>query len=233
MSKAEAIDALLESATFCFARRGFDGASLREIASQAGAPLSTIHMYFGSKAELFVAATRRVWQEIDQERSQLFRDARARSGEQLSLADLIYALALPIVQRAMRRSRGDIARISVLRVNVSDRLKDDVRPLSLSARKTIAGWIDEMTRMCPDLDRDEVVWVYSLVISTIYSWQLIDHKYDHLLSGPDERSPEEVVADLVAFGCAGVQAIVKRRGKRSGLAREVDGQSSRSVQPYL
>ena len=47
MSKAQTIAALIESAIDAFSRYGFEGASLRDIAANAGVPLGTIHMYFG------------------------------------------------------------------------------------------------------------------------------------------------------------------------------------------
>ena len=52
-------DLLLEAAEEVFARRGFEGASLEEIAEAAGYTRGAIYKHFGSKAELFLAANRR------------------------------------------------------------------------------------------------------------------------------------------------------------------------------
>ncbi|ATQ44162.1 TetR/AcrR family transcriptional regulator [Caulobacter mirabilis] len=46
--------AILEAARKRFAREGYDGASLREIASDAGVDAALISRYFGSKDELFM-----------------------------------------------------------------------------------------------------------------------------------------------------------------------------------
>lgn len=48
---------ILEAARRAFAERGFDGTSLRTIASAAGVDPALCLHYFGSKAELFAAAT--------------------------------------------------------------------------------------------------------------------------------------------------------------------------------
>lgn len=48
---------ILDAARRAFAERGFDGTSLRTIASAAGVDPALCLHYFGSKAELFVAAT--------------------------------------------------------------------------------------------------------------------------------------------------------------------------------
>jgi AcrR family transcriptional regulator len=46
---------LLEAAAKVFARRGYDGASIAEITSEAGLTSGAIYAHYGSKAELFVA----------------------------------------------------------------------------------------------------------------------------------------------------------------------------------
>ncbi|HLO68830.1 MAG TPA: TetR/AcrR family transcriptional regulator [Holophaga sp.] len=46
--------ALLEAAVFCFAERGFDGASIRMIADRAGRPISLISHHFGGKEGLYL-----------------------------------------------------------------------------------------------------------------------------------------------------------------------------------
>lgn len=47
---------ILAAAIRCFAARGFDGTSTREIAREAGAKHSLLFYHFGSKAELYLAA---------------------------------------------------------------------------------------------------------------------------------------------------------------------------------
>ena len=69
MSKTETITALIDSATTVFAETGYEGASLRDIAAGARAPLSTINMYFGTKGDLFIAVMGELWREIEEERA--------------------------------------------------------------------------------------------------------------------------------------------------------------------
>jgi AcrR family transcriptional regulator len=47
---------ILEAARAAFAERGFDGATMREIATRAGVDAALVHHYFGTKQRLFVAA---------------------------------------------------------------------------------------------------------------------------------------------------------------------------------
>src|SRR5258706_15310717 len=48
-------EAILAAARRAFSERGFDGASIRAIATSAGVDPALVHHYFGSKDQLFVA----------------------------------------------------------------------------------------------------------------------------------------------------------------------------------
>jgi AcrR family transcriptional regulator len=214
MSKAETIDALLESAIHCFAKYEYEGASLRDIANGAHVPLSTIHVYYGSKAELYIAAKRRAWSEIDHERGELLQTVLTRPpGQVPRLDEFIRALALPVVRRALSKSERDMACIHLIRTRVSEQWRFEVEE---KADRTMAAWIDSLALTCPTLSRQDLVWAYSFVIGAIYSFQLVDHRYDHLIGQDVERTVEGVTGDIVAFCCAGVQAIIDRRARGAG-----------------
>lgn len=212
MSKADTIDALMESAIHCFSRYGYEGASLRDIAANAGVPLSTIHMYFGSKAELYSAIERKSWNEIDDERSALLTLALRNAGDRPpELADLFHALAFPVVRRALGDSENDRERVFIVRSRVAGQSLLKPADFLETADRSVVRWIDAMGQACPTLTRQDIVWAFSFVVGAIYSWQLIDHRYDRLLGEDVERTVEGITSDIVAFGCAGVQALIDRR----------------------
>ncbi len=47
---------ILDAARAAFGERGFDGATIRDIAARAGVDAALVHHYFGTKQQLFVAA---------------------------------------------------------------------------------------------------------------------------------------------------------------------------------
>lgn len=219
MSKADTIDALMESAIHCFSRYGYEGASLRDIAANAGVPLSTIHMYFGSKAELYTAIERKAWLEIDEERSALLAAALQTTGDRPpDLAQLIHALARPVVRRALAGADSERERIFIVRGGVSDRIVANRNQLLELADRSMIRWIDAMAQACPTLLRQDVIWAFSFVVGAIYSWQLVDHRYDRMLGQDLERTVDGVTGDIVAFGCAGVQALIDRRADEAAHA---------------
>lgn len=52
----KAREAILDAARWEFGKRGFEGATLRSIAREAGVDVALVSYYFGSKSELFVAS---------------------------------------------------------------------------------------------------------------------------------------------------------------------------------
>lgn len=209
MSKIETIDALMESAIHIFSRDGYEGASLRDIARNADVPLSTIHLYFGSKAELFGAVARKAWEEIDNDRSALLEQALAKNPSQPALADLIVAIAYPVVRRALSPHPRDMAQIYVLRGQLHH--SPYIDGMLELADRSMVRWIDAIMLSCPTLSRSDTIWAFSFAVGVVYSWQVIDHRYDSMLGKDDERTPESVTSDIVAFCCSGIEAIVARR----------------------
>lgn len=60
----ESIDRILEATIACFGRYGYDRASIKIIAEEAGVSRGLLHYHFASKEELFVAAVARMAERI-------------------------------------------------------------------------------------------------------------------------------------------------------------------------
>lgn len=54
---ADTRQAVLDAARDCFAAFGYDGATIRAIAAEAGVDPALVHHFFGAKSDLFAAAT--------------------------------------------------------------------------------------------------------------------------------------------------------------------------------
>jgi AcrR family transcriptional regulator len=54
--KTDTRRAVLDAARECFAENGYDGTTIRAIATKAGVDPALVHHFFGAKAELFLAA---------------------------------------------------------------------------------------------------------------------------------------------------------------------------------
>jgi AcrR family transcriptional regulator len=75
-------EAILAAARRCFADRGFGGATIRLVASEAGVDPALVHHYFGTKGDLFAAAVALPVQPSDRVAALMASD-RAHLGEAL------------------------------------------------------------------------------------------------------------------------------------------------------
>ncbi|MET0310183.1 MAG: TetR family transcriptional regulator [Sphingomonas sp.] len=208
MAKSDAIAALMDSATTVFSRSGYEGASLRDIAADAGLPLSTINAYFGTKADLFVAVMQGIWREIEAERRALLAErVAAKGGGPADLRDIVTALTKPLVNRA--RSTDPLVRRAprLLRqwMNVPAEVREAMRRRSFS-NPSLRIWIASVMDASPGLSNAQAVWGFSFIVGALYSYEMMDNRYDDIVDlGRDD--PDTVAEYLVNFAVAGMQGI--------------------------
>ena len=58
-------EAILTAAQDVFARKGFDGATIADIANAAGVASGTVYLYYDSKIDLFAALNERLWAVVN------------------------------------------------------------------------------------------------------------------------------------------------------------------------
>ena len=87
---------ILDTAEICFAQRGFDGSSLREITRLAGVNLGAVNYHFGSKSALFDEVLRRRFEPMNQRRMELLDQLIAREAPSAPpLEDMLEAYLRP------------------------------------------------------------------------------------------------------------------------------------------
>jgi TetR/AcrR family transcriptional regulator len=128
--------AILKAAERVFARAGFQGATMAEIALQAGLPKSNLHYYFGTKAEVYRAVL-----------ANILRLWLAETDRLTAAADPREALA-HYVEAKMRLSaeRPDASRVFANEVlhgapQIGGFLKSELRTLVTDKAEVIEGWI--------------------------------------------------------------------------------------------
>ena len=79
-SKTDTLAAPIDSTTTAFFEAGYEGASLRDIAEGAGAPLGSINRYFGTKADLFIAVMAQLWRLAEADRARILAERLVANG---------------------------------------------------------------------------------------------------------------------------------------------------------
>jgi AcrR family transcriptional regulator len=209
MSKIETIDALMRSALALFAASGFEGTSLRDVATKAKVPLSTIHIYFGTKADLYAAVYAHALHDVNEERHAGLHRALEAAGEgKVELRDVIRALVAPVVRRA--RSNDEIARCTARMLGtlstVPTEVESDVQR-AVHWGEWLPQWIDALRAACPSLTRLQAVWGFSFVVGAMYSWHLLDNRYDPLLDHGDLLDADQIIESLIDFSVGGLERL--------------------------
>ncbi|MEU8245871.1 helix-turn-helix domain-containing protein [Nonomuraea sp. NPDC048916] len=132
VTAAETRERLLRAAAEVFARRGYDGTRVADIAAAAGVSNGALYAHFGSKAELLVAA-------LDAHGPLLLAKLFAADPDQ-SIADLLVVVGSGLSRR--RDARGYL----VVEALVAARRDEDVaRPMRDYVGER-AGWLAGLVR---------------------------------------------------------------------------------------
>ena len=89
--RGESQEKILDAAQSLFARRGFNGVSLKEIADRAGVDASLLHYYFTSKDRLFGAVIARHADEVNKARLQALRRYEEEAKGRLTVEGVVRA----------------------------------------------------------------------------------------------------------------------------------------------
>ncbi len=205
---------LLDTAERLFAERGFDATSIRDIAAASGDTLGTLSYHFRSKDLLLTDVVRRRFHALGEMRREKYRELVAARGGKAQLEDVVAAVVVPFVERALSGGQEWASYIELLGrmmyvghgVHVAA-IADLTDPLSTE----LLGWLHAVA---PEASNADLAHAYRLMIGT-----MIDACSDSSarrvgrVSGETESLMDAVaVRDyLLAFTVAGVGAILKVR----------------------
>ena len=135
--------AILQAAEQVFARAGFQGATMAEIALRAGLPKSNLHYYFGTKAEVYRAVLGHILRLWLAETDCITPDADPRE----ALGRYIAA------KMRLTAERPDASRVFANELlhgapEIGDYLRGELRTLVADKAQVIEGWI-AAGRMAP------------------------------------------------------------------------------------
>ncbi|KUJ76245.1 TetR family transcriptional regulator [Ruegeria marisrubri] len=196
---------ILDAAEQVFAARGFEGASIRDIAALAEVPLGLVSHHGGSKEELFHQAVARRAKELSRLRIEKL-EARKALGP-VSMRDVLDCFVRPYVSLAQTPGTGWMAygRL-VAHVSADPRW----RTITAECFDPIAQrFIDEVAALFPGVDKALVAagHVYTVAATLAYLnsvWRIED-----LAAGAPEANAAGIDR-LVDFCVAGTEAMIAR-----------------------
>ena len=217
MTEPNASTAILDAAESVFALHGFDGASMRQIAAEAGVAQALLHYHFGTKEKLYEAMFARRSDAINALRAaeldRLFGpDGKGRP----TLGQLLEALFRPTVEFGHEGPAGNLfSRVLAATANA-----DDERSRSLIAAHYDAialRFIEAFRRVLPPLSQADAVWSYMFAIGVGMTMMAATGRAGRLSGGVcDDGNVDAVMARLVPFISAGIEALAAGRAAGPG-----------------
>ncbi|NOD35345.1 MULTISPECIES: TetR/AcrR family transcriptional regulator [unclassified Ruegeria] len=192
---------IMDAAELVFAERGFEGASIRDIAALAGVQIGLVHHHGGGKEELFYRTVARRADELAQLRVETLNKARAEGS--LTLHSILDSFIRPYVELAETGGPGWMAygRL-VAHVSVDPRWSD------IAAEcfdPTAQHFIAEIATLYPDVDPAVLASGQVYSVSAMLAHLNSGWRVRALSQGGDQPDIEP----LVEFCAAGIAAIVK------------------------
>ena len=199
-SSSSTQERILVAAEALFAKRGFDGASLRQLTAAAGVNLAAVNYHFGSKDKLVEQVFRRRLDALNGQRLAALERVAGRAST--TLEEVLEAYIRP----AMELSHDDHGALFMRVLARAFAEHDDTLRQFLSDHygHVIRQFTAEFARLLPQLERAELYWRIDLVTGALThamsGFGLIRRK-----SGVSELTHrEQTIVHLVRFSAAGL-----------------------------
>ncbi|HEY9511743.1 MAG TPA: TetR/AcrR family transcriptional regulator [Rhodanobacter sp.] len=196
-------DRILGAAEALFARRGFDGASLRQLTTAAGVNLAAVNYHFGSKEKLVEQVFRRRLDALNARRLEALAKVEGRADT--TLEDVLAAYIRPALELSHDDNGALFMRVLARAfAEHDDRLRQF---LSENYGHVMRQFTAEFARLLPQLGKRELYWRIDLVTGAL----------THAMSGfgmiqrpkdVSERAHREQTAQhLIRFAVAGLSHV--------------------------
>ena len=213
-------DKILDAAENAFAQTGFEGASLRQIVSDAGVNLATVYYYFGSKEGLMEAVLDRRFAPIHQEHMEGLRQLEQDfQGRPVPLEQILETMLLPPLRFATESAQG----LTVMRL--IGRVAGDPNPqiqelLHCKHSDVREAYLAAIHRSVPHLAKADLWWRFEFVWGAFIFILCNPNPLDKITNGlcnPCDTSA--VLAQMVAAFSAGFRApSVSQKAQTPGAA---------------
>lgn len=196
---------ILDAAERLFAERGYGATSLRAVTEEAGVNLAAVNYHFGSKQGLLRAAFQRLATPTNEKRLRELDDLEAR-GKPPRLEDLLESFLAPALQVvADLGPRGRIA-TRFLGRTAADPTDVVQQMLAEEFQEVTKRYVEALGSVLPDLDREELLWRFKLMVGVLIYIQTDEDWKDRLASRPSGGGLAVVRDRTIRFLSAGLRA---------------------------
>jgi AcrR family transcriptional regulator len=202
-------DRIIEAAERLFARRGFNGVSLREITSEAGVDVALVKYYFDSKQGLFDALLHRRAEILNDLRAEALDRVLARN-DPAPVEEIIDAFTHPLLNEIVGEDETWRDYFGLL-AQVNNNPDWGGMAMSRHFDPLVRRFIDALRDALPGTDEADLFWCYHFLSGALTLTFADTKRIDALSNGVCHSSDFEAVHKrMVPFIAAGFEAICKR-----------------------
>ena len=153
---------ILDAAEAAFAQLGYEGTSMRLIASKAGVNLATLYYHFGSKDGLLEAILQRRFEPVIQRQLHLLQQIQTTTQTSVAaVRNLLHAILIPILESIREPASRTVGML------IGRMLTEPARPVQEILRRRFKDvsrtFIQTVQRMLPSLSEEDVAWRVELM----------------------------------------------------------------------
>src|SRR5450631_1777961 len=160
-------DKLMDAAEKLFARKGFYGATLRDITALAGVDLALVTYHFGGKKQLFVAVIERRGQVLNEERLRRLEAARLSAAPHApSTEAVVDAFLDPILDRLAHAGPGWHSYFALI-AYVNNSPEWGRKLMGKTFDGTVREFIQAVMESLPGSAPEDIFWGYNFLTGAL------------------------------------------------------------------
>lgn len=194
---------IFDAAELIFAHRGFEGASIRDIAEAANVQKALVSFHGGSKEGLFAKVVERRAQQLSYERL----DALNALPEHALLAQILESFIRPLLEKATPQMPQWLAYVHLIAQVSADPRWHDIAMTCFdpTAKKFIAA----IAQLYPNSSPQAVATCFVFTVSAMLSLCTSQWRIDALGDAQNPPSQQALLDDLIGFCEAGIHRVLK------------------------
>lgn len=195
---------ILTAAERLFAKNGYHGVSIRDIADEAGVQFALVGYYYGSKLQLYYQIFQERSGYINQRLEMLGRILEKPRSRQ-SLNDIVGAFVEPVLRLASHPDGKNFLRM--ISRGMSDQLEEDEKIIREMFDPLAHAFIDALASVLPQASRGTVAWCYQFALGALLH-HVTDRRIERLSNHENRHDDYEASGPLlVKFIVHGIRGV--------------------------
>ncbi|HLB74231.1 MAG TPA: CerR family C-terminal domain-containing protein [Sedimentisphaerales bacterium] len=197
---------LLDTAERLFSEHGFEGTSVRDLASAAGCNIASVNYYFGSKERLYEEVFRRHFIPMTDVRVASIDKVMTESNGRPELEVLLKAFADAFIEPLADEARASRFMKLMVREMIDNHLPSDLFVKDVII-PTVSAMRTGLVKACPGLDESKVPLIVHSVIGQLVQAVHSERMLERAGDADVPKFPLATVIDhIVKFSAAGIRA---------------------------